>query len=60
MTREELETLLGEGESTHLDWKRDFPQELLEVRGETWDVGRAKLLNLENLLHQTTYPTFPR
>lgn len=44
MTREELETLLGEGESTHLDWKRDFPQELLEVRGETWDVGRAKLL----------------
>ncbi len=45
MTREELETLLAEGESTYLDWKQDFPQELLaERRQQGWDLGRAKLL----------------
>lgn len=45
MTREELETLLAEGESTYLDWKRDFPRELLAGRkGQQWDLGRAKLL----------------
>ena len=45
MTREELETLLVEGESTYLDWKRDFPQELLAGRNlPAWDSGRAKLL----------------
>lgn len=45
MTREELETLLAEGESTHLDWKRDFPQGLLgEYKLPAWDSGRAKLL----------------
>lgn len=45
MTREELETLLAEEESTYLDWKRDFPQELLgERKLTTWDSGRAKLL----------------
>jgi hypothetical protein len=43
MKRETLEALLAEGESTYLDWKRDFPQELLGARGQSWDVGRAKL-----------------
>jgi hypothetical protein len=45
MTREELETLLAEGESTYLDWKRDFPLQLLSERKQPdWDIGRAKLL----------------
>ena len=45
MTREELEVLLAEGESTYLDWKRDFPQELIAGRKQRgWDTGRAKLL----------------
>jgi predicted HTH transcriptional regulator len=44
MTRDELEKLLFEGESTYLDWKRDFPGELLGARGSNWDTGRAKLL----------------
>lgn len=45
MKRETLEALLLEGESTDLDWKRDFPSELLGTRGPGWDIGRAKLLN---------------
>jgi hypothetical protein len=44
MTRAELEKLLFEGESTYLDWKRDFPAELLGSRGPNWDSGRGKLL----------------
>ena len=45
MTREELGTLLAEGESTYLDWKREFPYELLgERKSPEWDRGRAKLL----------------
>jgi hypothetical protein len=44
MTRKTLEALLLEGESTYLDWKLDFPSELLGTRGPSWDVGRAKLL----------------
>ena len=45
MTREEVEALLTEGESTYLDWKRDFPQELIAGRKQAgWDTGRAKLL----------------
>lgn len=45
MTREELQALLAEGESTYLDWKRDFPQELIQGRQQpTWDTGRAKVL----------------
>ena len=45
MTREDLETLLAEGESTYLDWKRDFPPQLLSGRKQPdWDIGRAKLL----------------
>lgn len=44
MTPEEIEALLAEGESTYLDWKRDFPQKLIGGRGVGWDQGRAKLL----------------
>ncbi len=45
MTREELEALLAERESTYLDWKTDFPQELIQGRQHAaWDTGRAKLL----------------
>lgn len=33
-----------EGESTYLDWKRDFPAELLGNRGPNWDSGRGKVL----------------
>ena len=43
MTRDELEPLLAEGESTYLEWKRDFPSELLRERKHpSWDQGRAK------------------
>jgi predicted HTH transcriptional regulator len=45
MTLNELKTLLAEGESTYLDWKRDFPRELLgERKSPEWDRGRGKLL----------------
>ena len=45
MTREELKTLLAKGESTYLDWKRDFPQELVGgSRHPGWDSARGKLL----------------
>lgn len=44
MRREELEALLAEPESTHLDWKADFPKEILAGRSRRWDTGRAKLL----------------
>jgi len=45
MTKSELEGLFPEGESVYLDWKRDFPPELLLGRSQPhWDRGRAKLL----------------
>ena len=34
MTRDDLEKLLFEGESTYLDWKRDFPGELVPEHGQ--------------------------
>ena len=45
MEREEFEQLLNHGEGPSLDWKRDFPPELLKGKqGGEWDKGRAKLL----------------
>jgi predicted HTH transcriptional regulator len=45
MTREELEKLLSNNEDTWLDWKRDFPPELLKnSKDPEWGKGMAKLL----------------
>lgn len=45
MTEDEISNLLVEGESTYLDWKRDFPPELLKGKSDlSWDKGRGKLL----------------
>ena len=45
MTREVVQKLLAEGESNYLDWKCDFPRELIADKEKgLWDKGRAKLL----------------
>lgn len=45
MTEEDLKNLMAEGESTYLDWKRDFPPELTAGKGQAnWDKGRGRLL----------------
>ncbi len=45
MTREELNDLLAYGESPDLDYKKDWPPELLAGNvGSNWDRGRGRLL----------------
>ncbi len=45
MTKDKLKSLLKEGESPRLDWKRDFPRGILRGgRSGDWNKGRGKLL----------------
>jgi hypothetical protein len=45
MTREELTRLLNRGESDWLEWKRDFPDGLLQRGPEhEWQEAQAKVL----------------
>ncbi len=45
MTKEEIQALLAETESTYLDWKQDFPPGLLGGKNDpNWDKDRARLL----------------
>jgi len=45
MKLDTLKELLTESESIYLDWKMDFPQELIHgKKHKTWDMGRGKVL----------------
>ena len=45
MEKEQFQELLAEGESTYLDWKKDFPPGLLQGKKHNdWDKARGKVL----------------
>ena len=45
MTKDYMMELLKRGESTSLDWKREFPHGMLKGRSDPyWDQGRAEVL----------------
>ena len=59
MDKLQLEQLLQNGEDTWLDWKRDFPKELLGGnKNQDWEVGKGKLLKdlvaIANSIHDKT------